>query len=56
VLSLYRRWLAEERIVGVIYVCGDQAGGRESACRARLPDERLRIELLSTVQAQRGGN
>jgi hypothetical protein len=53
VLSLYRRWLAEERIVGVIYVCGDQAGGRESACRAGLPDQRLRIELLTTAGRKR---
>jgi hypothetical protein len=55
VLALYGRWLAEERITGVIYVCGDQSRAERVGNAARetgLPDDALRIERLSSVQAQ----
>jgi hypothetical protein len=55
VLALYRRWLGEERITGVIYVCGDQSGAERIGKVARetgLPADALRTEPLSSVQAQ----
>lgn len=55
VLALYRRWLGEERITGVIYVCGDPAGAErigKVALETGLPVDALRTEPLSSVQAQ----
>jgi len=58
ILRLYGQWLSERRITGLIYVCRDEAGGariRESGAAAGLPEGGLRVELLSTVQAQAQG-
>ena len=58
ILGLYGQWLSERRITGLIYVCRDEAGSeriRESGIAAGLPDGALRVELLSTVQAQAQG-
>jgi hypothetical protein len=55
VLSLYRRWLAEERITGVIYVCGDPSAAErigKVAHETGLPADALRTEPLTNVQAQ----
>ena len=55
VLGLYGQWLAERQITGLIYVCRDAAGAervRELGVATGLPDGALRIELLSSVQAQ----
>jgi hypothetical protein len=55
VLRLYGQWLTERRITGLIYVCRDEAGAervRELGVGTGLPDGALRIELLSSVQAQ----
>ena len=34
ILSLYERWLVEDRITGVIYVCADEAGADQGSRRA----------------------
>ncbi len=55
VLGLYGQWLTERRITGLIYVCRDEGGAervRELGVATGLPDGALRIELLSSVQAQ----
>ena len=58
VLGLYGAWLAGRRITGLIYVCRDQAGAdrvRELGAATGIPAGALRVELLSTVQAQAQG-
>jgi hypothetical protein len=58
VLGLYGRWLSERRITGLIYVCRNEAVAervRGLAVATGLPDGAVRIELLSTVQAQARG-
>lgn len=55
ILSLYGRWLAEDRVTGVIYVCADQARAESvttAAAHAELPSDALRTELLDEVRAQ----
>ena len=55
ILGLYARWLTERRITGLIYVCRDDAVAkriRELGPAVGLPDGALRLELLSTVQAE----
>jgi hypothetical protein len=53
VLSLYERWVASQRFVGVIYNCRSELGAERIA---RLADhqglDQLRVELLSTIRAQ----
>ncbi len=52
ILTMYRGWIAECEIGGVVYVCGRQARADrvgELAAEVGIPPERLRIELLSTV-------
>jgi len=54
VLHNYRRWFAQERIAGVLYVCGTETGAervKDAATEAGFPRKRLRIELLSTIRA-----
>ena len=58
ILGLYGQWLTERQITGLIYVCRTSAVAkriRESGLAAGLPDGALRVELLSTVQAQAQG-
>jgi hypothetical protein len=58
VLSLYRRWLTQERVAGVIYVCGSPGGAKRVQELARvtgLPNSSLRTELLEAVEAQTRG-
>jgi len=55
IIGLYARWLTERRITGLIYVCRDDAVVeriRKIGPAAGLPDGALRLELLSTVQAE----
>jgi hypothetical protein len=55
ILSLYARWLAEDRLTGVIYVCADQTRAESitaAAAHAELPDDGLRAELLDDVPTQ----
>jgi hypothetical protein len=55
ILSLYGRWLVEDRITGVIYVCADEAGAERinaAATSSGLPDDALRTELLESVRDQ----
>ena len=58
ILGLYARWLTERQITGLIYVCRDDAVAKrigEMGPAAGLPDGALRLELLSTVQAEATG-
>ncbi|MHB8657697.1 MAG: hypothetical protein ACYC91_07035 [Solirubrobacteraceae bacterium] len=55
VLSLYRSWLADSKIAGVVYVCGSTALADRVArfsTDAGIPDRAARFELLDDVQAQ----
>ena len=55
VLTLYAKWLAEERVTGVIYVCADRARAESISAAAmdvELPDDALRTELLDDVRTQ----
>lgn len=55
ILGLYGQWLGERRITGLIYVSDREAGAkrvREVAAQTGLPAGAVRVELLSTVQAQ----
>ena len=59
ILTMYRGWIAEREIGGVVYVCGSQARAdrvHELAAEVGIPPDRLRIELLSAVseEARRG--
>ena len=61
ILTMYRGWIAEREIGGVVYVCGSQARAdrvSELAGEVGIPPDRLRIELLSVVrqEAQAGAN
>jgi hypothetical protein len=58
VLSLYRRWLDESRIAGVVYVCANQNIAervRRHGADAGLPARAMRIELLDAVRDQAQG-
>jgi hypothetical protein len=53
VLSLYRQWLAQSRIAGVVYVCRTEQLGnkvREHGLEAGIPASAIRIELLDSVR------
>jgi hypothetical protein len=55
ILSLYARWLAEDRVTGVIYVCASKARADSitaAAAEAELPNDALRTELLDDVRTQ----
>ena len=55
ILSMYRSWLDESRIAGVVYVCGSQHLAdrvREFSLDAGLPARATRIELLDSIRAQ----
>jgi hypothetical protein len=55
ILTMYRGWIADGEIGGVVYLCGSQARAdrvSELAAEVGIPPERLRIELLSTVREQ----
>ena len=59
ILSLYRRWIDQKGIAGVVYVCGTRniaSHVRELGAAARLPDNAIRIELLEQVRAQATGS
>ncbi len=52
ILTMYRGWIGEREIGGVVYVCGSQARAdrvHDLAAEVGIPPERLRIELLSVV-------
>ena len=58
VLSLYRRWLDQARIAGVVYVCANQNIAdrvRRHGVDAGLPARAMRIELLDAVREQPRG-
>ncbi len=58
VLSLYRRWLDESRIAGVVYVCANPNIAeriRRHSVDAGLPARAMRIELLDAVREQATG-
>jgi hypothetical protein len=58
VLSMYRRWLDEARIAGVVYVCGTATLAdrlRRHTVDAGLPPTATRIELLEVVREQASG-
>jgi hypothetical protein len=58
ILSMYRRWLGESRIVGVVYVCGSPRLAeriRQFAGDAGLPPGATRVELLEEVRDQARG-
>lgn len=55
VLSLYRQWLDQSRIAGVVYVCANQKLAdrvRRHGVDAGLPARAMRIELLDAVREQ----
>jgi hypothetical protein len=55
ILSMYRSWLDETRIAGVVYVCGSQHLAdrvRDFSLRAGLPAKATRIELLDSIRTQ----
>ena len=55
ILALYARWLTEDRVTGVIYVCADEKRAESitaAAADAELPEDALRTELLDDVRAQ----
>ncbi len=55
VLAMYRDWLSESRIAGVVYVCGSQALAdrvQKFSLDAGLPVRATRLELLDAVRAQ----
>jgi hypothetical protein len=61
ILTMYRGWIAEGKISGVVYVCGsDTCADRvyELAARVGIPARERRIELLRDVreQAQSAGS
>jgi hypothetical protein len=59
ILSLYARWLAEDRVTGVIYVCANKARAASitaAAADAELPNDGLRTELLDDVRSQAIGD
>jgi hypothetical protein len=55
ILSMYRGWMDESRIAGVVYVCGSQYLAdriREFSLGAGLPAKATRIELLDSIRTQ----
>jgi hypothetical protein len=55
ILSMYRGWIDESRIAGVVYVCGSQRLAdrvREFSLEAGLPAKVTRIELLDSIRTQ----
>lgn len=55
VLSLYRQWLAEDRITGVIYICAGSTGAeriKTFAGEVGLPADAVRTELIANVREQ----
>lgn len=55
VMSMYRRWLDQSRIVGVVYVCRAEKLAnkvRAHGLEAGLPSSAMRIELLESVRAE----
>jgi hypothetical protein len=57
ILTMYRWWIAEGKIAGVVYVCGTEARAdrvRELMDDVGIAPEQRRIELLSDVREQAG--
>lgn len=55
ILAMYRRWLGESRVAGVVYVCGSQSLAdriRNHAVAAGVPSRATRIELLDSVRTE----
>jgi hypothetical protein len=55
VLSLYRSWLVDSKIAGVVYVCGNTSLAervKRFSTDAGIPRHAARFELLDDVQAQ----
>lgn len=55
ILSMYRSWMEESRIVGVVYVCGTQHLAdrvRQCSLQAGLPAKATRTELLHSIRIQ----
>jgi len=55
ILSMYRSWMDESRIAGVVYVCGSEPRAdrvRAVSLEAGLPARATRIELLDTIREQ----
>jgi hypothetical protein len=55
ILSMYRGWMDESRIAGVVYVCGSQHLAdrvREFSLEAGIPAKATRIELLDSIHTQ----
>lgn len=53
VLTMYERWVASERLVGVIYICRSDLGADRIARLANHQGlDQLRVEVLSTIRAQ----
>ncbi len=53
--SLYKGWISEGRVAGILYVCGRSTRAervRALANRASVPPQLLRTELLSDVREQ----
>ena len=58
VLTMYRSWLGESRVAGVVYVCGNHNIAnrvREFSLEAGLRASATRIELLHSIRAQATG-
>jgi hypothetical protein len=55
ILSMYRSWMDESRIAGVVYVCGTEPRAdrvHAASLEAGLPAKATRIELLDTIREQ----
>jgi hypothetical protein len=55
VLSLYRSWLVDSKIAGIVYVCGNTSLAervKRFSTDAGIPRHAARFELLDGVQAQ----
>ena len=58
VMSMYRRWLEQSQIAGIVYVCrsqklADKVGAH--GLEAGIASSAMRIELLESVQAEASG-
>lgn len=55
ILTMYRRWIDEQKSGGVAYACGSEARAdrvREHAAKVGIPAGALRIELFSVVREE----
>lgn len=58
VMTMYRRWLDESQIAGVVYVCRTEKLAnkvREQALQAGIASSAMRIQLLESVRAEATG-